>query len=229
MKDIFLIDADDTILDFHGSSVVALKDAFEECELIWQEPYAEIFRTVNDSLWQALERKELTREELIKKRFPLYLSTLGLKADGEKFNERYLHSLATKPIYVEGAERLLETLRTLGKIYVVTNGTESIQRSRFAIAKLNERVDGVFVSQVVGYDKPAKEYTQYVVDHIENFATERAIWVGDSLTSDIRSANEAGITSVWFNPKGKTQTGEAMPDYTVRSLDEVVELLQNFQ
>lgn len=229
MKDIFLIDADDTLLDFHGSSVVALQDAFDACGLTWKEEYAEIYRRVNDSLWEALERKELTREALIVKRFPLYLSTLGLQADGEKFNERYLRSLATKPIYVEGAEMLLETLRKLGKIYVVTNGTERIQRSRFAIARLNERVDGVFVSQVVGYDKPAKEYTDYVVKHIENFATERAIWVGDSLTSDIRSANEAGITSVWFNPNAKRISGDIKPDYVIRKLDELNKVLQIFQ
>ena len=229
MKDIFLIDADDTILDFHGSSVLALKDAFDECGLVWKEEYAETYRKVNDSLWEALERKELTRETLINKRFPLYLSTLGLQADGELFNERYLHSLSTKPIYVEGAELFLERLRSLGRIYVVTNGTERIQRSRFAIAGLNERIDGVFVSQVVWYDKPAKEYTRYVIDDIKNFSLDRAIWVGDSLTSDIRSANEAGITSVWFNPKGKEVRGEIIPDYTIGALSETLHLLKNFE
>ncbi len=229
MKDIFLVDADDTILDFHASSVLALQDACLACGIAWKKEYATIFKQVNDSLWEALERKELTREKLIQDRFPLYLSALGVQADAEMFNEQYLHSLATKPIYVEGAESFLALLRPLGRIYVVTNGTEKIQRSRFAISGLNERIDGVFVSQVVGYDKPAKEYTKYVVEHIEDFSVERALWIGDSLTSDIRSANEAGITSVWFNPQGKTQEGKAKPDYVVKSLTEISQLLQIYQ
>ena len=228
MKDIFLVDADDTILDFQGASLAGLQEASTACGIEWCAENEKIFHTVNDALWEALERRELTREELLQRRFPLYFSALGVEADANKFNEIYIHALATSPVYVEGAERLLKTLRSYGKIYIVTNGTAKVQRSRFVIAKLNERVDGVFISQDVGYDKPAVEYTNYVISRIEGFEKERALWIGDSLTSDIRPAKEAGITSVWFNPKNKPQNGKATPDYTVLSLDEIAELLKIF-
>ena len=45
MKDIFLVDADDTVLDFHGASAIALKIAFENCNLEWKESYADAFKT----------------------------------------------------------------------------------------------------------------------------------------------------------------------------------------
>ena len=69
MKNIFLVDADDTILDFHGASAIALKTAFIESGMAWKEEYLTEFKRINGGLWEALERKELTRAELMDRRF----------------------------------------------------------------------------------------------------------------------------------------------------------------
>lgn len=227
MKNIFLVDADDTILDFHGASAIALKEAFKNSDVEWQEVYADVFKTVNDGLWQALERKELTRAELIEKRFPLYLSVLGLiEVDGEAFNKEYLHVLATRPIYVAGAEAFLKALGKIGRVFIVTNGTERIQKSRFTIAGLWQYAEDVFISDCIGCDKPGKGYTDYVLSHIPEFEKDKAVWIGDSLSADIRAANEAGITSIWFNPKDKPLSGTATPDYIGKNFAEILEILQ---
>lgn len=227
MKKIFLVDADDTILDFHGASAVALKEAFQRSGVEWQEVYADVFKTVNDGLWEALERKELTRTELLTKRFPLYLSVLGLTGvDGEAFNREYLHGLATRPIYLTGAEAFLTALNKLGRVFIVTNGTEKIQKSRFTLAGLWQYAEGVFISDSIGCDKPGKGYTDYVLSHIPDFEKATAVWIGDSLSADIRAANEADITSIWFNPKGKPLSGEVKPDYIGKNFVEILEILQ---
>ncbi len=229
MKDIFLVDADDTILDFHGASAKSLIYAFSACGLEWREEYAEIYKRVNDGLWERLERKELTREALIESRFPLYLSTLGLTdVDGAKFNEYYLDYLATHPLYMAGAEDFLSELGKRGSVFIVTNGTEKIVRSRFTIAKLWDYAKGVFISQVVGCDKPGKAYTDYVISHIENFEKERAVWIGDSLSADIKAANDANIESIWYNPKGKTVSGDIKPDHAVTNFAQILQILDNF-
>ena len=230
MKNIFLVDADDTILDFHGASKNAVRHAFFVFGLPWKEEYATVYKRVNDELWESLERRELTREKLLKIRFPLYLKELGINdVDGDKFNELYLTHLATHPVYVYGAEAFLKKLRALGRVYIVTNGTEKIQKSRFAIAGLNGLVDGVFVSQTVGYDKPAKQYTDYVLSHIPNFKKENAVWIGDSLSADIKAANEANITSVWFNLHKKQANWQSKPNYIVDNFDEIFEILQRIK
>lgn len=226
MKNIFLVDADDTILDFHGASALAIKAAFEKCGIAWQEVYADIFKTLNDGLWESLERKELTRKELIEKRFPLYLQTLGITSvDGGEFNRQYLHFLATNPIFVTGAEAFLKEIGKMGKVYIVTNGTEYIQKSRFDISGLWGYIDDAFVSERIGFDKPAKEYTDYVLSHIPDFDKERAVWIGDSLSADIRAANEAGIESVWFNPKQKPLVGTAKPQHIAVDFEEILQIL----
>ncbi len=227
MKSIFLVDADDTILDFHGASAKALRFAFEQSGLTWKEEYLAEFRKVNGGLWEALERREITRAELMATRFHIFLKHLGYERfDGDAFNKVFLEHLATHPLYIDGAEDFLRTLGEIGEVYIVTNGTAWIQKSRFDISGLWGYAKDVFVSDVIGYDKPAKEYVDYVLSHIPNFEREKAVWIGDSLSADIRSAKVANVTGVWFNPQGKTAGGEAPPDYTARSFDEILSILQ---
>jgi 2-haloacid dehalogenase len=176
-KDIFLVDADNTLLDFHGSSFLAIREALESFSVSWKEEFAAIFTRLNDGLWEALERKEIKREKLVRIRFPMYLKELGLShIDGEEFNKKYLHLLSTRPLYIDGAEEFLKKLKDIGRVFIVTNGTEWIQKSRFEILGIKNYIDGVFVSDTIGADKPDPKYTEYVLEHIDNF--EKA----DSLT-----------------------------------------------
>ncbi len=227
MKSIFLVDADDTILNFHGASALALRAAFDGLNIPWKEEYLPRFKQINGGLWEALERKELTRTELMNTRFHVYLKALGLTAySGDEFNEIFLKYLATHPIYIEGAQAFLKELRLLGRVYIVTNGTAWIQKSRFDIAGLWDYAEEVFVSDLIGYDKPAKEYTDYVIAHIPQFEREKAVWIGDSLTADIKAAKEGGIASVWFNPSEKEGTDVATPDYTAKSFGEILKWIK---
>lgn len=226
MKNIFLVDADDTVLDFHGSSERAIKTAFEKCNLEWRDEYLPIYRKVNAALWESLERKELSRDELMERRFPFFLSTLGIAADGKEFNRYYIDCLSKNPAYLDGAEDFLKALNELGRVYIVTNGTEYIQRSRFDIIGLWQYADGVFISQETGYDKPDPRYTQYITEHIENFDKRNAVWIGDSLSADIKGANDADIESIWFNPHGKAAGDSASPDHVAGSFEEILKILQ---
>ena len=61
---------------------------------------------------------------------------------------------------------------------------------------------------------------------IPGFARERAIILGDSLTSDIRGGINAGIRTCWFNPKGKENPGPIIPDYEIDKLNEFEGLLE---
>ncbi len=227
MKDIFLVDADDTVLDFHGASYMALRAAFEGSGVPFEEKLYKDFERMNAKLWEALERKELTRKELMSRRFHIYLRKIGFeRLDGDRFNQLFLSHLANNPFYITGAEDFLKVLRGLGRVYIVTNGTAWIQKSRFEISKLPSYAEDVFVSDTIGFDKPAKEYTDYVISHIPQFSAERAVWIGDSASADIKAANEANITSIWFNRQGKVAPEGIKPDYTAKNFIEILDLLQ---
>ena len=227
MKNIFLVDADDTLLDFHGASAIALKTAFIESGVAWEDRFLSEFKVINAGLWEALERKELTRKELMERRFHIFLKYMGMDSiDADAFNQIFLKHLATHPIYIDGAQEFLTELRKLGRVYIVTNGTAWIQKSRFDISNLWSYAEEVFVSDLIGFDKPAPEYTQYVINHIPDFCVENAVWIGDSISADIKAANDAKITSIWYNRHSKTLTGNILPDYTFVKFEEILTFLQ---
>ncbi len=229
MKKIFFVDADDTLLDFHGASAVALRAAFEDSGLRWKEEYLSEFRVVNGGLWEALERKELTRAQLMERRFPIFLAHLGIAGvDGKAFNDKFLKHLATHPVYIDGAREFLRELNARGRVYIVTNGTAWIQKSRFDIANLWSYARETFISDLIGHDKPSKEYTDYVIARIPDFKREEAVWIGDSVSADMKGARDAGITGIWYNPHGKSATG-SIPDYTVASFAEILKLLDEIK
>ena len=227
-KDIFLVDADDTVLDFHGAAAQAIKFSFASVGIEWKEEYAGIYAALNAKLWEALERKEITREALMNTRFPQFLTHLGYTAsEGERCNRAYIEYLSNNPIYFDGAENFLTALRKIGRVYIVTNGTSYIQKSRFQICELSKDADGIFISESVGYDKPAKGFSDYVYAHIPNFEKSRAVWIGDSLSADIKCANDSGADSIWFTPKHKPITGSIAPTYTAHSFAQILQILQD--
>ena len=52
------------------------------------------------------------------------------------------------------------------------------------------------------------------------------ILVGDSLTSDMRGAQNAGVASCWFNPTGRAKDVEVRTDYEIRRLEELLAILE---
>ena len=60
---------------------------------------------------------------------------------------------------------------------------------------------------------------------IPGFDPAACVMVGDSLTSDIRGARDAGLRTCWYNPQGQPPRPDILPDYTVRDLGEVPALL----
>lgn len=227
MKNIFLVDADDTILDFHGGSELALKELFEEFSIPWKEEYLLEYRRINEGLWAALERKEMTRDYLMSQRFHIYFSHMGmLHINATAFNEKYIDMLSNRPIWFEGAEKFLQELRKMGRIYIVTNGTADVQKSRFTICKLYEKTDGVFVSQEIGADKPDPRFTNFAMENIPDFDKKRAIWIGDSLSADIKAAQDAQIDSIWLNMRKKSRVNGINPTYECATYEEILNILK---
>ena len=51
--------------------------------------------------------------------------------------------------------------------------------------------------------------------------------VGDSLSSDIQGGKNAGIRTVWFNPRHRENRTAVQPDYTVDALADLPRLLSS--
>ena len=111
------------------------------------------------------------------------------------------------------------------RLYIVTNGTASVQKGRVESAGLRNYVRDIFVSEALGYNKPDRRYFELCFAQIPDFHRENAIIVGDSLSSDIQGGINAGLTTVWLNTEGAVNDTGISPDYEISTLSELKKLL----
>ena len=225
MVEFLLLDLDDTILDFHKAEHIALSKTLRTLGLEPTEEVLARYSIINKAHWERLEKKELTRPQVLLGRFETLFREYGIEVDPAKCASLYEENLSIGHYFLPGAEDALEALSKKYKLYLVSNGTARVQAGRLKSANISHFFEIIFVSQEVGADKPDITYFERVFARIEGFQKERAIIVGDSLTSDIQGGINAGIRTCWVNPKGKPTT-HIVPDYQIESISQLGALLE---
>lgn len=215
MKDIFLLDMDDTLLDFARAERENLKKTLGGFGIEADEELVARFHAINDALWKALERGETTREELLVRRFVTLFEEYGSCADAELASKVYFENFPGICFPFAGAAEFLAALSARGRVYLCTNGSTVIQRRHIELAGFAPFLSGVFISQEVGFDKPSKEYAEAVMAAIPAFRAENTVWIGDSLTSDCLCAKRMGTDFILFLPRGeeKEYSGKRVSRY----------------
>ena len=219
-----LFDADGTLLDFDRSEREALIDALALNKINANEEMISAYSEINQDLWKKLERAEIERSVLMYHRFELLLEKYSIVADAKKIADDYISIIATKGYMLDGAWKLLESLFGKVRMYIITNGAATVQRGRYEKTGIGRFFDGVFISEIVGVNKPDVRFFQTVADSIGNFDAEDTVVVGDSLSSDIKGGNNFGLDTCWYNPKGETLT-DIIPTYVAYSFDEVYRII----
>lgn len=219
------LDLDDTILDFHKAESIAIAKAFRSVGVEPTEALITRYSQVNKMHWQMLERGELTREEVLVQRFSYLFRELGLDADPQTCQKNYEDFLCIGHYFIEGAEELLPWLASRFQLYLASNGTAKVQAARLKSSGIGPYFTEIFISQEIGFNKPSAEYFKRCFSRIPNFDPNEAIIIGDSLTSDIKGGNNAGIHTCWFNPSAQPRNPEIPCDYEIRSLSELKDIL----
>ena len=204
MKDIFLLDLDDTLFDFRRGEREQILDTLAHFGVSPTPRMAERFHEINEGLWKKLEMGEITRERLLTLRFEILLAEFGLTGDAALLQRHYFEGMSQRAYLLDGAKDFLAVLGMRGRRYAVTNGSAFVQSRRLAAAGIDKDFDAVFVSEAVGCNKPSSAYADYVKNHIPDFDCSRAVWVGDSLTSDMGCAQAMGVDFILFRPGGRS-------------------------
>ncbi len=203
MKNIFLLDMDDTLLDFPRAERLNFSMALEAHGVADSDALYARFHAINDGLWRMLERGEIGREELKCERFRLLFAEFGIAADPGSVSAFYFDHFPALCFPFEGAEEFLRELSRRGRVYITTNGGAKIQRSHISLAGFWPYLAGVFISEELGADKPSEAYVEAVRSGIENFEPASAVYIGDSLTSDMVCAERLGVDFILFRKRGR--------------------------
>ena len=220
-----LFDLDDTLFDFHKAEKIALTKTLVHFGIDPTEETLALYSTINAAHWKRLELGEILREEVKVGRYRELFKTIGVECDPVKATAYYESMLAIGHYFMPGAPELLEELYRKYRLYIVSNGTAKVQEGRIGSSGIAKYMDGIFISQILGANKPDKQFFDTCFAEIPDFSLSETVIIGDSLSSDIKGGINAGITTVWFNPKGIENDNDIKPDYTIKELSEVPGLL----
>ena len=226
MVEYILLDLDDTILDFKWAEHQALTGVLTACGIDPTEEICRRYSEINLEYWRALERKEVTREQLKVGRFRQLLQELGKEADPAAMGDMYLERLGQGHCFLPGALETLQILAKTYRLFLVTNGNPPVQYGRLASAGITHYFEKLFISMEIGHNKPSVEFFDHCFSNISGFDRSKAIIVGDSLFSDIRGGINAGIITCWVNPNHRPIRENIVPDYQIETLPQLLPILE---
>lgn len=229
---ILFLDVDGTLLDFKKTERYALAHTFQKFAIDFNDEIRARYSKINHGLWEAYERGEIEKATIFSTRFTRLFDEMGFEADGMEVEKEYQYQLAHTWFYMEDCMEVLERLHQKYRLYIVTNGVSSTQHTKLALSGIDVLVDGIFISEEIGVQKPKKEFFDYCASHVPDYEKDAVLIVGDSLTSDIRGGNLAGIDTCYLHVEETTgekeqdcRQGEFRITYEISSLKELAELL----
>lgn len=225
---VVLWDIDGTLLNFKAAEKVAIRKCFEVCELgeCTDEMIAR-YSEINHKYWKKLELGEMSKPDILVGRFREFFELEDLdvsKADA--FNAEYQVRLGDTICFEDHALDVILALKGKVAQYAVTNGTKVAQTRKLANSGLDLLLDDVFISDVIGVEKPMQGFFDAVWKKIGKFEKDEVIIVGDSLTSDMQGGVNTGILTCWYNPNELENTSNLSLDYEIKDLKEVLEIVE---
>lgn len=221
-----LWDIDDTLIDFKASEAQALRQCFYKYDITVSDEDLSIYSEINRNYWEQLAQGKVEKKFMLLKRFEDFLVHLGAShVDASVINDEYQEALGDHVLMYPYGMELCKELQKSKKQYAVTNGTIVAQNKKLKNTGLVHVFDGVFISDEVGYQKPDIRFFNHCFSEIPEFDPSQAIIIGDSLSSDMRGAMNAGIDSCWFNPRGEEKPEDMIVTYEIKDLKELEDLL----
>lgn len=223
-----LWDVDGTLLDFSKAEEYGIRKCFEifglgECtdEMLLR------YSKINRKHWERLERNEITKQQVLTERFIEFFKLENIDFnDIDKFNDEYQMRLGDKSFPCDNALETVMALKGKYKQYAVTNGTKIAQQRKLKQSGLINIFDDIFISDEIGYEKPSIEFFDIVQEKIGMFDKNEVMIIGDSLTSDMKGGNNAGILCCWYNPLGLENKYDIKINYEIKDIAGILEILK---
>ncbi|MEE0264153.1 MAG: YjjG family noncanonical pyrimidine nucleotidase [Acutalibacteraceae bacterium] len=219
------VDADETLFDFHKGEQESLKNTLLTLGIEWKPQYSEIYSEENQKAWISYECNEITRDEMKVQRFKTFFDRVSITVEIplDEVNDIYIDNLSQCGYLFDGTLDFLERLIAIARVYITTNALAKT-RNRFKVSGLDKAVHGIFISENIGCNKPAKEYFEFIFDRIGITDKSKVVILGDSLTSDMQGGRNAGIKTCLYDPQRRVES-HSLCDYVIHSYDEFFEII----
>ena len=220
-----LFDLDNTLFDASSCEPDAFDYALSKGGVAEPHRYWETFSGINDALWAAVVRQEVTPNEVQARRFSDLVEAAALDADPALLADEYVVGMGAHGELYPGAREVLTGLSRQATLALVTNGLGEVVRARVDRLQLEQFFAAVVISGEVGTSKPGPEIFELVFAALGRPDKSSALMIGDSPSSDIAGANNFGIAACWYNPGQKPRPKGVRIDHEIASLAELVDLV----
>lgn len=218
-----LFDLDDTLLDFGRAQENAFKKLLIDENIDYNDELFETYEKINKALWRKFELGEMENHVVTSQRFVEFFSLFDKTVDGREVDVRYRGYLAEGNQLFDGVIEMLEKLVKTHKLYVASNGIGVTQHTRLKNNNLNKYFEEIFISEELGTKKPDIEFFEKIFAKIDVKDKRKVLMIGDTLTSDILGANNAGIDSCWININNAKER-EILSTYEVENVVDILTL-----
>lgn len=205
-----LWDLDDTICRYPETTADRLADAFEAADV---PPF---FTAGEFERWipRVVARNQL---DLRERCFTAIAREKGVDPDlARKVAAAFEDPDPRDVRFVPGADAALEVLSSRYPLGLVTNGSRDTQRIKLETLGIAEYFETAVFATPDEALKPEPGPFRWALENL-GVPAERAVYVGNSLQSDVRGANATGLRSVWVRRPGNDERPPPDPHYTVDS------------
>jgi 2-haloacid dehalogenase len=221
----FFFDADDTLFDYPVAERAALTAVLNRFRIpLPIETVIPAYRRHNLILWSEFEQGRITQDSLRTERFRRLLTEFGIESVPiHDIGDSYLEALSDNSQLLDGALELITGLAARLPLVLVTNGIGRVQRRRFHRSPITRYFRTVIISEEAGFAKPDPRILEPALNEL-NIAASEALLIGDSVSSDMACARNAGMDFCWYNPGGMPSPADYAPRFIVQELAEIAML-----
>ena len=191
------IDIDDTLLDY----IPCCREAFDAAMPEHPE-YFDIFFKISGRLFSEAKRGLHTVAEVMELYPREFIATVGYPPEAvDPFKHAFRAAWGTTHTLVPGAKEMLQTLQSKGyRLFAASNSFGNLQRSRLEQAGILSYFEDTYISMDIGYDKPDIRFYQEALRRAD-LQPHEVLMIGDSMTTDVMGAQNAGIDARLFDRK----------------------------
>jgi len=216
-----LFDADNTLLDFTKAEKTAFEQTFYNLGIALDPNIYGLYVEINHKLWQSYEAGEIESTAIPDRRFGELFRAAGFTSDFSAASKIYQDLLGEQTWLVPYAREICEYWSKKACLSIITNGFRETQRKRIMESEIWPFISHLLISEELGVSKPDPAFFIKTLEIIDCTNPEDVLVVGDSLSSDILGAMNAGIDCCWYNPGKLALPAQYSINYEIERLEQL--------
>lgn len=218
-------DIDNTLIDFVASSREAFFELCNNHHLKVKEAHFDRWYEFKEKFWRKQEQGLMTIDEIVAHQFDQLQEETGFDGDILAFSLEFQDILHHHAAPVAHALETLRWCHAQGfRQYAASNGYIAQQTSRLTQTGMLPYLDGLLVSDELGVTKPNLLFFQKALEGVNENA-DSVLMIGDNIITDVRGAQNAKISTCWYNPTHQKNESDTLPNFEIESLSDIKNIL----